>query len=435
MKKDMMNKAEKNLTELTTCQKEAIRLFKSGSNVFLSGEAGTGKSFVLNAFLSSVKDKNVMVCAPTGIAALNVGGVTLHRAFSIPCRPLGPKDRPDTVSKELLRTDLIVIDEISMCRFDVFQYVANSILMAEEQSGRSKQLIVIGDFFQLPPVITRQDRYVLNQLWGKNTFGDGYAFQSPLWGEFGFRHVILNEIVRQRDDIEFLTSLNNLRNGQLSSIDWLNENANAVENQGIFLCPTNKEVNNINNKAADSLDGDYTVFNSKSIGRVTDNDRPTSEILKLKIGMRVMAVKNDSEGRYQNGSLGTVKRISKDKSVVCVGFDNGDTADIEMHCWEIDAYKLNEENDKVEAKPVGWFYQIPLRPAYAITIHKSQGQTFDCANLNPKCFSNGQLYVAVSRLKSISGLHLTKKILPSSLKTSKDVLDFYQAGTTQVPTR
>jgi hypothetical protein len=112
---------------------------------------------------------------------------------------------------------------------------------------------------------------------------------------------------------------------------------------------------------ADSLDGDYTVFNSKSIGRVTDNDRPTSEILKLKIGMRVMAVKNDSEGRYQNGSLGTVKRISKDKSVVCVGFDNGDTADIEMHCWEIDAYKLNEENDKVEAKPVGEYESFSVK--------------------------------------------------------------------------
>ena len=214
------------------------------------------------------------------------------------------------------------------------------------------------------------------------------------------------------------------------------ENANEVDNPCIFLCPTNKEVNNINNRAADNLEGEYTVFNSKIIGRVTDNDKPTSEVLKLKIGMRVMAVTNDSEDRYQNGSLGIVQHISKDKSVVRVGFDNGNTSDIEMHCWEIDAYKLNEENDKVEAKPIGWFYQIPLKPAYAITIHKSQGQTFDYANLNPKCFSNGQLYVAISRLRSISVLHLTKKILPSSLKTSKDVLDFYRAGTSQlVPAR
>ena len=411
---------------LTTCQQKAIRAFQSGKNVFLSGEAGTGKSFVLNKYLSEVKGKNIMVCAPTGIAAINIGGVTLHRAFDIPLHPLGPTCCPDEVSKELLQTDVIVIDEISMCRFDVFQYVANSIIKAEKDSGRHKQVILIGDFYQLPPVIVGKDRSALNSLWGKNHVRDGYAFQAPLWKCFDFEHVILNEIVRQKDDIEFLDNLNRLRTGDYSSVKWINEHASKAEKQGIYICPTNKEVNRINTEVSDKLTGDYVEFRAKIYGRVSDNDKPTADILELKVGMQVMAVKNDPLGMYQNGSLGTIKSIDHENSVVKVGFFNGNSSDIEIQCWEIDEYKLNEEGD-IEPKPVGWFYQIPLKPAYAITIHKSQGQTFSCANLNPACFSNGQLYVAVSRLTSIAGLHLTSEISRSSLRVSDDVTRFYQS--------
>lgn len=407
----------------TASQENAMKLFDSGRNVFLSGEAGTGKSFVLNAYLEKIRGKkNVFICAPTGIAAINVGGVTLHRAFQIPMHPLGPCSQPENISKSLLQADVIVIDEISMCQFDVFQYVAQCIFEAEMRSGKRKQLIVVGDFYQLPPVITGRDRTALFELWGCDV-GDGYAFQAPLWGSFQFEHAFLKEIVRQKDDTAFLECLNKLRHGDKSVLNWINSNSNKSASRSIYLCPTNKEADGKNAAASQKLKGEYHDFKATVRGRVSTQDRPTSTLLRLKVGMQVMSIINDSNGLFQNGSLGIIKNIADDSSYVIVAFDNGNEAKLGINCWVINDYEVTEDG-QVEQKPIGWFFQLPLKVAYAITIHKSQGQTFTDMNLNPSCFSNGQLYVAISRLTSISGLHLTRQIRSGDLQVSDDVLRF-----------
>ena len=410
---------------LTNSQKRAIEAFESGRNVFLSGEAGTGKSFVLSYYLAGIHDKNVIVCAPTGIAALNVGGITMHRAFAIPLCPLGPKDEPEKISKELLNADVIVIDEISMARFDAFQYVAKSIHMAEEESGRPKQLILIGDFFQLPPVITDKDRKILEAMWGREMVRDGFAFQAPLWDSFDFVNILLTDSMRQRDDQPFLDCLNQLRQGNPDCIKWLNSNACKSDVPGIKICPRNRDVDRINAAESDRLEGAYFVFKSTVYGKVLPADKPAPDRLCLKVGMQVMTVMNNGD-LYQNGSIGIITAINKEASTITVEFPNGKEAEIAPFTWKIEDYCLNEDNE-LETKDVGVYSQLPIKVAYAITIHKSQGKTFESATLDPSCFAPGQLYVAVSRLTSISGLHLSKRITSSYLKTSNDVLEFYKS--------
>ena len=414
---------------MTNGQKRALNAFYAGFNVFLSGEAGTGKSYVLRKFLESdvVKKKNLLICAPTGIAAININGVTLHRAFSIPVAPLGPLDHPDDISKTLLQADIIVIDEISMCRFDVFQYVACSIQMAEALTGSKKQLIVVGDFFQLPPVISDRDKTILKQMWGNINIKEGFAFQAPLWNSFHFENILLTESMRQSNDQAFLSHLNELRIGNHSSLKWINDHASAVVQSGISLCPTNKEAETINAYCSDKVKGSYTTFTANCFGKVLESDKPAHDIIRLKPGVKVMSIINDTNNDYQNGSIGIVTSISKTDQSVTILFDNGKTSTLFPYTWYIYDYELNTEGI-LQKRIVGRYIQLPIKIAYAITIHKSQGQTFESCNLNPSCFAFGQLYVALSRLTSINGLHLRKRILPSYLKVSKEVIDFYSGA-------
>lgn len=411
--------------KMTTGQLKAMEAFCSGRNVFLSGEAGTGKSFVLNCFLDQLPpDSQTLICAPTGIAAINIRGATMHRTFGIPTRPLLPEEKPAKLSEALLNARRIIIDEISMCRFDVFQYAARCILEAERMSGIHKQIILVGDFYQLPPVITDRDREILCQLWETDDVGDGYAFQAPLWNAFDFLSIMLTEQVRQREDDEFSHHLNALRVGDKSAIEWFNLHASVAVQPGISLCPTNREAAAINSAQASRLKGNWSTFCSDCFGKVAQSDKPTDDILRLKPGMQVMAVVNDREDRYQNGSIGIIDSISTEEKLITVLFANGNRAVICPTNWDIYEPSLNADGLLV-MEPVGRFVQLPIRVAYAITIHKSQGQTFTCANLTPSCFATGQLYVAISRLTSISGLHLVSEIRPKFLKTSPEVVAFY----------
>ncbi len=412
-------------TDLTVSQQKALKILESGVNVFLTGEAGTGKSYVLREYIRRNREKNIIVCAPTGVAAINIGGSTLHRVFGVPLGAIKPGDSNKNPSDAVKKANTIIIDEISMCRFDVFEYVVRTIINATEQmpiNGQvKKQLIVVGDFYQLPPVITPSDKEYFDEYWGKDKVGLGYAFLSPLWKEMNFTNIILSEIVRQ-NDIEMIKNLNKVRIGDYTGIDWFNQNAVRESlPDGIYLCGSNRKADDINERKAASLSEEGKEYRAEISGEVKDTDKITTDVLLLKKNMQVMTLINNSEKGYQNGSMGTITKLGSNG--VEIKLRDGKLVKVEPYEWEIADYEVQDE--QVVSVVAGKYKQLPLRMAYAITIHKSQGQTYSSANIYPDCFSPGQLYVALSRVRSIRDMNLEHRITRSSLKTSEEVQHFY----------
>ena len=399
----------------------AFEILKKGNNVFLTGNAGTGKSYILNDYMDYCLNerKNIIVTAPTGIAAINIGGATLHRTFYAPLHPIPDNQMPRNVKDAVCDADVIVIDEISMCRSDLFGYVIRCIdkAAALSKKHKNKQIIVCGDFFQLPPVCTPKDTAFLPELSNRL-----YAFQTKEWVECNFTNILLTEIVRQKD-MAFAVNLDKIRKGDFSGVYWIRDNASKEEIPGgITLAPTNQLVSEINEQESGKLDTEFKIYTSDIDGDVNSGDKFTEDYLDLAEGIRVMSVVNDTNGYYQNGSLGTVVKCKKDS--VVVDFDNGNRCEIEPYTANVNDYTVDEKG-KVTTEIVGSFCQLPLKIAYATTIHKSQGKTFDAVNLYPNCFADGQLYVALSRVTNIKGLHLKDYISKRSLKTSNAVIDFY----------
>lgn len=410
-------------------QQLAFDCMEQGKNVFLTGDAGTGKSYVVNKFIESCKKKGkqIVICAPTGVAAINIGGVTIHRVFKLPIRPL--IETAKSIPLTLKDADIFLIDEISMARIDVFEYVATVLFVLNnirrQQGKKDVQVILVGDFFQLPPVITDKDREVLEKYKYKDNLGKGFAFQSKYWDAFNFVCIQLNEVVRQ-DDIEFIKNLNAIRYGDYRGIRYFNEMSRTTEiKDAILICGTNKAVNQKNETEYNKIHNKEFVYEADIDGEVTDSDKIVPDKLKLKVGCRVMTVINDYAGKYQNGTLATVTHLTDDK--IFIETDAGESAVIEPYTWSINNYNAKNTKNKVKISLdcIGTFTQYPLKLAYAATVHKSQGQTFDKVNLNPYCWDCGQLYVALSRVRTIDGLHLTQPIHPRYLITSSDVKKFY----------
>lgn len=413
---------------LNTKQKYAVSRMNIGSNVFLTGGAGVGKSEVIKDFMVK-SDSQIIVCAPTGVAALNVNGATCHRVFNIPLKPL--VNNPTSIPALLKDVDTVIIDEISMLRIDTFDYIAIIILNINKHREKSHQkplqVIVVGDFFQLPPVLTDNDREILEQLKYGNRLGRGFAFQSQYWNLFNFEVINLTEIVRQ-DNKEFAYYLNQARVGNRGSISYFNSNSNRYEiKDAVLLCGTNRKVDDKNNIELGKLKSKEYTFLSKITGTVSESDKLVPDELKLKVGCRVMTVVNDyADELYSNGTLATVKAIDKD--CITIETDDGYEANILKYTWDIKNYKgSKDKNGKVSvtSDTIGTFTQFPLRLGYAITIHKSQGKTFDKVNLDPYCWDCGQLYVAMSRVRTIQGLHLTQYIGTRFLVTSADAQLYY----------
>lgn len=407
------------MIELTTSQDKAIKLLDAGYNVFLTGKAGTGKSFLVDYFVAKHPEKNIVKCAPTGVAALNIDGVTIHRTFGV---PLGVLDHHGVcISPEKLdvlkKSDVILIDEISMCRIDVFEYVIRSL---KRVGIRNKQLILVGDFYQLPPVLTDRDRLAFTALYGNRL----YAFESDMWNSNNLITVELTEVKRQsQKEKRFLLSLSKIREGNPDF--GIFHIANHADDNAVSLCPTNAKAKSINDEHLSRLTNLKHYVATKT-GKVEDADMVTDENLILAKDARIIMLVNNSEGRWVNGSMGMVTDLSDNH--VTVQIDDGGECLVDRYTWSIKEYVLEEDEETGEKhvveKEIGSFTQFPLKLAWAITIHKSQGQTYDNVNIYNGFFANGQMYVALSRCKTLNGIHTMGSLQRNELRYSQAVKDF-----------
>ncbi|TXJ22499.1 MAG: hypothetical protein E6Q24_20990 [Chitinophagaceae bacterium] len=387
-------------------------------NVFLTGGAGTGKTTFLK-FLRNHTHKKMVIAAPTGVAAVNAGGTTIHSLFGLPPRPLDNETikniRLTGQSKSLLRElELLVIDEASMLRADVLDamdYLLKEVRQDTRPLG-GLQVILIGDLFQLPPIETRQDTETLQGIYQSLYFMHAKTFPG-----LNMLMIELTEIYRQSDSV-FINLLNSIRRGRLSdnelnilnglySPDW-------AQKEAVILTTHNRYVSEINDQQLNSLPGLVYTFTAEITGEFLADNAPVDNILQLKIGCRVMVIKNDNTGNRQffNGKIGLVSAI--DDQAVEVKFDDETIITFNREIWSNVSYTADAENDSLKEVVIGTFKQFPLKLAWAITVHKSQGLTFEKAVIDvAEAFVPGQVYVALSRIITLKGVFLKSTISSS----------------------
>lgn len=410
-------------------EKQIQKALDGKRNLFITGSAGTGKTYLLRHFIES--HPNTLVCAPTGTAAENIGGTTIHRAFGVPVPAYDGNVRsiPQNTLKTIAAADTVIVDEISMCRNDVFAFMVKALHKAERMKGARIRLIVSGDFYQLPPVVQKKEEKFFRK------FGldfSGFPFTCKEWDSMHFKTIELTEIHRQ-DNNELITHLNELREGNSSHLDYFRQFVRDIAKEGIpentiYICGTNAEAEEINAKYLDALNTFPAGYTAKSSGRIYEP--PQDKVILLKKGERVMFIVNDVRtNKFQNGTMGTILEVFPDHVRVqkdSFGKTPGEIVDVYRYTWTIYSYKT-KENQLIKTE-MGTFEQLPLKPAYAITIHKAQGKTFDRAVISPKAFAPGQLYVALSRVKSPEGLILTEPIMDGYVLTSEEVVKFIKDG-------
>ena len=428
--------------QLNEEQQACFDMVMSGVNCFITGGAGFGKSFLLREIINawSHEGKNVMVVAHTGVAAMVIGGVTIHRGFGLPtgaCINEKTMTLKERVSKPLAVADVVVIDEISMVRVDLFDAMVASVRRAEKKDKRHIQLVAVGDFCQLPPILEDKngEKKLLTAFYGRE-LQMPYAFLGKYWDECDFHPVILRQVMRQADTA-FVTNLNYARLGNADCIPYFNEHHTKHSiPDAVSLYPTNKDVDDKNLRMLNRLPGSNYEFETiidSTLDRIDRIDIPHSVILKPEA--RVMVTTNDThkvfvdaiepkpyqrdQAKFFNGSLGTVLGIGQyddapEKDYVAVHLDSGLDLLFYRQTYSVYQYEVDDEGH-ITRTAIGTYQQFPLCPAYTVTIHKSQVQTYECANIDPACRSSGQLYVALSRVKSIQGMHLDHKIQPWNL--------------------
>lgn len=418
----------------------------SNRSIFVTGKAGTGKSTLLHYFREHTK-KNIVILAPTGIAALNVKGQTIHSFFGFKpditvekAKDVKPKD--SSIYKKL---DAIVIDEISMVRADLLDCVDVFL----RRYGKKKnspfgglQMIFIGDLYQLPPVVKARERVFFKDYYPSPYFFDSIVFRgikSPILETrgvgFDMEFIELEKVYRQHDDF-FIEILNAIRN---NTADWrhlekLNSryNDDVIEGEKdfyIYLATTNKLVDAINKQKLARLKGKTYIFKGQCSGNFNVKDMPTAIEIELKIGSQVMLLNNDSEGRWINGTIGRVSDIesfSNAPDVIWVDFPDGSRVDVTPYTWELFEFSFDKGSKRILSHIVGRFIQYPIKLAWAITIHKSQGMTFDKAiiDIGSGTFSHGQLYVALSRCTSLNGIILKRPLQKKHIFMDRRVVDF-----------
>lgn len=410
---------------------------RTGVNVFLTGKAGTGKTTFLRR-LKERSPKRMIVVAPTGVAAINAGGVTIHSFFQFPLAPYVPgssfntKDERFRFSKEkkrIIRTlDLLVIDEISMVRADLLDQI-DAVLRLHKDRNRpfgGVQLLMIGDLSQLAPVARESDWTLLREYYTTPYFFGSKALQQT-------KHVTIElQHVYRQTDTTFVDILNEVRENRLTAnrLAMLNsrycKEEKVLNSEGVIRLTThNLTANNYNEQRMDSLKGKRYTYEAEITGTFPESSYPAEKTLELKKGSQVMFLKNDTQGaRYYNGKLGIITSLDDDHIKVR-GLDDDTEVEVTPDIWTNARYVIDKETKEIREEIDGEFRQYPLRLAWAITVHKSQGLTFDRAVIDVNAaFAAGQVYVALSRLRSLEGLLLTAPLSPAAVKTDVAVTQY-----------
>lgn len=396
--------------------KEALAAVQTGKNIFITGKAGTGKSTLLKVIRDNLT-KNYVVLAPTGVAAVNIGGQTIHSFFGF---------RPDITVEKVLKKkhprnaevyenlEILIIDEISMVRADLLDCVNTFLTMHGPERGRpfgGVQLIFIGDLYQLPPVVTYKEKEIFSEM-----YQSPYFFDSRAFSETEFKIIELDKIYRQTEE-EYINILNSVRNKTINDeiLYLLNKNVDFTfdphPDEGyIELVTINAKADEINSKRLKTLIGDMFTYEGQISGEFDERSYPAPHVLDLKVGAQVMLTNNDPYGRWFNGSVGKIKKIitEGDDSGIYVTLENGETYNIESNKWEMYKFSFDRLSQKITSEVAGSFTQYPLMLSWAVTIHKSQGKTFNkvIVDMGSGAFAHGQTYVALSRCTTLSGLVL-----------------------------
>jgi ATP-dependent exoDNAse (exonuclease V) alpha subunit len=406
----------------------------SDRNVFVTGRAGTGKSVLLEYFKENCK-KSVVVVAPTGVAALNIGGQTIHSLFGIAPK-LVDKEKlaKEKISKEtkliLENMDTLLIDEISMVRVDLMDGIDYLLKRARgnDLPFGGVQLVMFGDLYQLSPVV--EGRSLQEYL--QREYGGVYFFNAPAWQDEMPLIYELQENFRQKDEA-FRQVLDRIRSGKVDreTLSILNQQVNKdiPSSDAITMAPTNRLVADINYRRLNRLKGKQHQFKAKVKGDLKKSAFPTDKKIDLKEGAQVMMVKNDSDKRWVNGTIGKIGSINDGDIAVEIA---GKTHFIERQSWSKIEYRYDKESRSLEEETVGKFIQFPLKLAWATTIHKSQGKTYQSAvvDMGRGAFAHGQTYVALSRCKSLKGLHLKRSILLTDIIVDPQVVEFMEGAET-----
>jgi hypothetical protein len=419
-------------------------------SIFITGRAGTGKSTLVEYFRINT-GKSAVYLAPTGVAALNIRGKTIHSLFKFPWQVVtSDKIKNNTYKEETQRLfkslNVILVDEISMARADILEgmdYILRKFRDKDKPFG-GIQMIFVGDIYQLSPVVDKKEpadityngKMVFSGLlydYFERKYHGHYFFNSDAFKKADFKYCVLNTIFRQKDDNKFITILNAIREKNIPDelLNQLNERCfERIEESNrneIILCTTNAIVNNINMKKMNMLNTKPFLYEASVSGifekEIGEKNYPVERNLILKENAQVMMIKNDREGNWVNGTIGIIKKLARDKIEVKI---HGTIFPINKETWEAVDYKYDEEEDKLKPTIIGTYTQYPVRPAWAITVHKSQGKTFEhvIIDLGSGAFAHGQTYVALSRCKTLQGIRLKRPIQRKDIILDDKVVNF-----------
>ncbi len=424
-----------------------IIIHETGSNLFLTGKAGTGKTTLLKEIIQD-SPKNLVILAPTGVAAMNAGGMTIHSFFQLPFSTYIKPGANGAVSKYMLlknlrfsddkielikNLQLIIIDEISMVRADVIDAIDDILRHVRNKANEpfgGAQMLFIGDLFQLPPVVKDDEMALLSQFYASPFF-----FEATVMKLAPFKTIELNKIYRQQD-IKFIDLLNKIRNNECENSDFelmkslRKSMPNPIPKGTIILSSHNYQSEAINKNSIDVLAGQSYSYKASFSGNFNERNVPGELELELKVGAQVMFTKNDSSGlqKYYNGKIAVISKLEKDS--VFVSFDDEEEFEVSKENWTNHEYVYDADEDRIQKKELGKFTQYPLKLAWAITIHKSQGLTFNEVLIDAgKSFAAGQVYVALSRCTSLNGLGLLSEISPSNIISDRNIVNFLKKQT------